>query len=262
MHPDPRRSNGVPAAVPDGRPSTSAGGPAESSAAPPQMKMPPPRQSPGLKSRLKTAAARALPRSVFVDHGAGGARRVALTFDDGPDDMTHAYLDVLERHQARATFFVVGQACRGREAILRQVSDRGHELAGHGFTHRPFPKLGVTTLLDELNQTAAMLPRPRAGTKPLVRPPYGATSVRSLAVCAAAGFTTVMWSRDSDDCRTTTPEVVAARVVPGDLQPGEIVLLHEGQAWTLAALEQILVALAAHGWQAVTISEIIGSTGR
>ncbi len=233
--------------------------------------MPPPRQIPDLKSRLRTAAARALPRSLFADRGVGDGRRVALTFDDGPDEMTDAYLDLLGRFQARATFFVVGQACRGRGEILRRVVDRGHELGGHGFSHRPFPQLGVTTLYDELRQTAALLPpgsarRPIARTifrtiaRPLVRPPYGATSVRSLAVCAAAGFTTVMWSRDSDDCRTTAPEDVVARVVPQDLQPGEIVLLHEGQTWTLAALERILEALASAGWQAVTVGEILSSS--
>jgi peptidoglycan/xylan/chitin deacetylase (PgdA/CDA1 family) len=95
-----------------------------------------------------------------------------------------------------------------------------------------------------------------------VRPPYGATSVRSLAVCAAAGYTTVMWSRDSDDCRTTSPDEVVARMAPADLRPGEIVLLHEGQSWTLAALPRILEKLGAAGWQAVTVGELLTSPER
>ena len=81
-------------------------------------------------------------------------------------------------------------------------------------------------------------------------------------MCAAAGYTTVMWSRDSDDCRTLASDDVVARVVPADLTPGEIVLLHEGQSWTLAALPRILTALADAGWRAVTVGEILTPPGR
>jgi peptidoglycan/xylan/chitin deacetylase (PgdA/CDA1 family) len=219
-------------------------------------KMAAPRQAPGLVSRLRWLATRALPRSVLVSRGATTQRRVALTFDDGPDDMTDAYLDLLDRFGARATFFVVGKACGSRREALARVASRGHEVAGHGFSHNSFARMDVATLRDELHSTATLLPPPRT-RRPLVRPPYGATSVRSLAVCAAAGYTTVMWSRDSDDCRTTSPDDVVARMAPDDLRPGEIVLLHEGQPWTLAALPRILEKLGAAGWQAVTVGELL-----
>ena len=66
-----------------------------------------------------------------------------------------------------------------------------------------------------------------------------------------------MWSRDSDDCRTSSAADVAARLAPDALSPGDIVLLHEAQDWTLAALPPALEALAAAGWQAVTVGEIL-----
>jgi peptidoglycan/xylan/chitin deacetylase (PgdA/CDA1 family) len=226
-------------------------------------KMAPPRRAPGLMSRLRWLATRALPRSVLVRQGASTDRRVALTFDDGPHEMTDAYLDTLDRFGARATFFVVGNACAAHREAPQRIVDRGSEVAGHGFSHRSFAKMDVATLRAELRQTSALLPRARgAAGRPLVRPPYGATSMRSLAVCAAAGYTTVMWSRDSDDCRTTSADQVAARVAPGAIQPGEIVLLHEGQSWTLAALPRILEALRAAGWQAVTVGELLASSAR
>jgi peptidoglycan/xylan/chitin deacetylase (PgdA/CDA1 family) len=90
-----------------------------------------------------------------------------------------------------------------------------------------------------------------------VRPPYGATSARSLALSASAGYTTVLWSLDSDDCRTQSPAEVAARVAPARVAPGEIVLLHEGQDWTLRALPWILETLRADGWQAVPVGEML-----
>lgn len=231
-------------------------------AAPPAMpKLAQPRLAPTWRSRLRGLATQAVPRSVLVHHGAGDGRRVALTFDDGPHQMTDAYLDVLDRYGARATFFVVGKACAAHREALWRIVARGHEVAGHSFTHRPFPKLATADLRDELRQTAALLPPARTG-RALVRPPYGATSPRSLAVCARDGYTTVMWSRDSDDCRTTAPDEVAARVAPGALKSGEIVLLHEGQDWTLAALPRILEALAAAGWQTVPVGEILKPSGR
>jgi peptidoglycan/xylan/chitin deacetylase (PgdA/CDA1 family) len=233
--------------------SAEAGTPAADGASP---KLARPREPANWKSRLKALAARAIPDRVLVKRGAPGARRVALTFDDGPHEMTDAYLDLLDRYDARATFFVVGTACEKHpDAVLRIVA-RGHEVAGHGFTHTAFPRMTVPALRDELARTAALMPPAPTG-RPLVRPPYGATSLRSLAVSAQAGYTTVLWSRDSDDCRTMVPDDVAARLSPAALTPGEIVLLHEGQDWTLAALPRALEALAAEGWQTVTVGDIL-----
>ena len=74
---------------------------------------------------------------------------------------------------------------------------------------------------------------------------------------AQVGYTTVLWSRDSDDCRTTSVHEVAARLAPDALTPGEIILLHESQKWTLATLPVALEAIAAAGWQMVTVGEIL-----
>src|SRR5262245_4088826 len=216
----------------------------------------PPRTQPTWRSRIKDFAALALPRQLLVTRGVGGARRVALTFDDGPYELTDAYLDVLDRFGARATFFVVGEECARLPETLLRIVARGHEVAGHGFSHTAFPSLSVGQLRDELERTAALLP-PMPTSRRLVRPPFGATSMRSLAVSAQAGFTTVLWSRDSDDCRTTSVEEVAARLAPDALTPGEIVLLHESQKWTLATLPGALQALAAAGWQMVTVGDML-----
>jgi peptidoglycan-N-acetylglucosamine deacetylase len=224
-------------------------------------KMAPASRARGWPSRLRGLAVRAVPRALLVRRGATEGRRVALTFDDGPDEMTDAYLDLLDKFGARATFFVVGKACATRrDAVLRMVA-RGHEVAGHGYTHNPFTKMDAATLRDELSRTAALLP-PMRTPRPLVRPPQGATSLRSLALSAQAGYTTVLWSRDSDDCRTRAPSEIAARVAPAAIRPGEIVLMHEGQDWTLAALPSILEGLAAAGFQAVPVGELLAASGR
>jgi peptidoglycan/xylan/chitin deacetylase (PgdA/CDA1 family) len=94
----------------------------------------------------------------------------------------------------------------------------------------------------ELADTAALLP-PSPRRRPMVRPPQGSINLASLATCARAGYQTVHWSIDSDDCRTREPAEVVAKLAPQRLQAGDIVLLHEGQSWTLEALPAIVEGL-------------------
>ena len=212
-----------------------------------------------LKSRvLHDVVSLGLPQRVLFTRGKTDRKRVALTFDDGPDKLTREYLAACDHLDLRATFFVVGENVeKDREAVLEMVR-RGHEVAGHGFTHRPFPGLGEAELVDELARTADLLP-PSFSRRPFVRPPTGAVTLSSLARTAAAGYTTALWSLDSDDCRTTDPRVVEEKVSPANVRNGEIVLLHEEQRWTLDALPRIASRLKDAGFAFVTLTEILGS---
>jgi peptidoglycan/xylan/chitin deacetylase (PgdA/CDA1 family) len=188
----------------------------------------------------------------------GRGTRVALTFDDGPDELTRAYLEVLAQFDARATFFVIGERCVAHPELVSAIAAGGHELHPHGYSHRRFPSLSPTALRAELAVTASLLPDyPRR--RPLVRPPHGDVSLGSLGTCVRAGFTTVLWSRDSGDWRTTSADDVCA-AFEGDcapLEPGSIVLLHEGQPWTLRALPRVLRRLREAGHDLVTVGELL-----
>jgi peptidoglycan-N-acetylglucosamine deacetylase len=210
--------------------------------------------------RIATSLGKAtLPRSTAVWHGPTLARRVALTFDDGPTELTRDYLDVLERAGARATFFVIGDLCAKSPDLVDDMARRGHELAGHGYSHRPFPRLSELGLLaDELDRTARLLP-PGPRRRPFVRPPRGAVSLGSLVTCARAGFTTVLWSLDSCDWRDKRADDVVDAVVGREVEPGAIVLLHEGQTWTLEALPTIVSKLKDAGHELVTVGELLAS---
>jgi peptidoglycan/xylan/chitin deacetylase (PgdA/CDA1 family) len=206
---------------------------------------------------IRHAAEALLPSTMMVLRGPDGARKISLTFDDGPVDLLEQYLDVLDAHRARATFFVLGECCNARRDELLEIVRRGHEVANHGYTHKRFTLMSRAELDDELERTNELLPVARSG-RPLVRPPGGATSLRSLARSSLLGYTTVLWSLDSDDCRTQDPKHVAACVSPARVRPGEIVLLHEGQEWTLAALPEILSSLRGAGYALVPVSELLG----
>lgn len=212
-----------------------------------------------LKTRLwKEAGARAVPPAIAVTRAKNATRsRVAITFDDGPDEMTPQYLDVCDAIGLRATFFVIGENAANRPELVLEYVRRGHEIAGHGYTHTVFTKLAPAVLVDELARTADLLPASPT-PRPLVRPPRGAISAASLVRTALAGFTTVLWSLDSDDCRTRDPNVVRERVSPRKVSSGEIILMHELQPWTLDALPGIVGGLRDAGFELCTVGELLG----
>ena len=182
--------------------------------------------------------------------------RVVLTFDDGPTPLTLEYLRALSALGVRATFFVVGELCAEHPELVSAIAHAGHELAGHGYTHRRFTTLTPSELRGELEQTASLLPRTRAARE-LVRPPYGALSPSTLLTCSSAGFTTVMWSANSGDWQSRDAKEVARVTTARPLTPGEIVLLHEGQHWTLNALPAIVGSLRKAGHELVTVGELL-----
>jgi peptidoglycan-N-acetylglucosamine deacetylase len=220
-----------------------------------------PMPSPLLRARsraLREIAAQVLPRSIYFAHGSRHAprKRAALTFDDGPDRTTAAYLGVLADLDVRATFFLIGEQVERSPGCDEAYLRCGHEVGGHGWSHEAFPPMTSARLGDELARMNAVLPCP-LGTRPLVRPPRGVLSPRALLRLAAAGYVTVLWSLDSDDCRTRDPERVRRRLAPSNVAPGEVILLHEKQSWTLKALPGVVRGLRDAGYELVTVGELM-----
>lgn len=224
----------------------------------------------------KALAEQLLPDSLVVFRGPEGRRRpldplrralqrprttepgrIALTFDDGPGPLTLRYLDMLDRLGARATFFLVGELCQAHPELVAAIAERGHELAGHGYTHRRFTSISQAELVSELDRTRALLP-PRHAARQLVRPPFGSVSLSSLLACARHGYTTVLWSLNSGDWRAGDAAEVERTVSSGAASAGEILLLHEGQTLTLNALPAVVQGLKAMGHELVTVGELLG----
>jgi peptidoglycan/xylan/chitin deacetylase (PgdA/CDA1 family) len=117
--------------------------------------------------------------------------------------------------------------------------------------------MAPATLVGELQRTADLLP-PYRSQRALVRPPMGRVTLGSIVRAFAAGFTTVLWSLDSDDCRTRDPKLICKRVSPHEVSPGEIVLFHELSPWTLEALPEIVQRLRAARYELATLSDMLG----
>jgi peptidoglycan-N-acetylglucosamine deacetylase len=208
-----------------------------------------------LRRRVRDVVLDRMPPSLVVRRGPPGVRRVALTFDDGPDDLTGEYLELLDRLGVPATFFVMGDRSAARPEAVRQYVRRGHQIAGHGWDHQPFVRLSAGALRDQLRRTEAVL-GPRPTRRPWVRPPHGALSPRVIAQLLAGGYTIALWSFDGKDYELTDPDALVARCDPAQLAPGDVLLFHEGQPWTLAALPRIVENLQRAGFECVTMADL------
>ena len=190
-----------------------------------------------------------------------GRRLIALTFDDGPSDVTPRVLDVLAAHGRRSTFFVLGRSVPGREHMLQRAVTEGHELGNHLFSHTHPGWLEDAELLEELERTSALIERATAVRPRLVRPPYGEDSERVAAIAAGIGLEpTVLWTVDPKDWRPSEPQRLAEHVLRA-ARPGAIVDLHDGGGTdaTAEALGLLLPALAERGYLAVTVSELLAT---
>jgi peptidoglycan/xylan/chitin deacetylase (PgdA/CDA1 family) len=191
--------------------------------------------------------------------------RVVLTFDDGPDaDATPEVLAALEECGVRATFFLVGEQAIGHRGLAREIADRGHDVALHGFAHRPHDELSPQGARDDLARGLGTI-EVATGRRPrFYRPPYGIFSDASYAACGDLGLERVYWSAWGVDWESISAERIAELVIR-DLRPGAIVLLHDSPRYghrpsavpTARAVPLIAAAAAERGLELVTLSDAV-----
>ncbi|MDP3070600.1 MAG: polysaccharide deacetylase family protein [Opitutaceae bacterium] len=172
-------------------------------------------------------------------HFATNRREVWLTIDDGPDpEDTPRILDLLDRHGARATFFVIGERAARHPELIREIVRRGHEVAHHTHTHphATFWCAGPARLAAELDRALAALGE--AGVKPRwFRPPVGIKHLLLGRALAQRDLRCVGWTVRSGDSRAGSAAAVVRQVAPR-LRSGAIVLLHEGPRLTASVRVQ------------------------
>jgi peptidoglycan-N-acetylglucosamine deacetylase len=175
---------------------------------------------------------------------ASSDRTIALTFDDGPNPaVTPRLLDLLERHQARGTFFLVGRWAHAHPSIVREILLRGHTIGNHTATHPNLVWLSKRRVVDELVQCQSIIEN-IVGVRPsLVRPPFGARGPQLSAAVRESGLThVVMWTLMGRDWSRRGKKRLAERLAR--VRGGDVVVLHDGSFKKLGAdREETLQAL-------------------
>jgi peptidoglycan/xylan/chitin deacetylase (PgdA/CDA1 family) len=195
---------------------------------------------------------------------------IALTFDDGPNpSVTPVLLDLLARHSARATFFVIGKFARACPELVREIAARGHALGNHTDSHPSLALLSPKRIARELESCQeAIASATQAAPPAWMRPPFGFRGPQLRGAVRRAGFAGVaMWSLTCYDWKPQPAALLIARL--GRLRGGDIALLHDGdhralggdRAHVLAALEYWLPRWRDQGLDFVTIDEVGGRMG-
>lgn len=183
---------------------------------------------------------------------------VALTFDDGPSPATTPkVLDILKRHNAKGTFFVLGELAAKHKNILARAAAEGHEIGAHTWSHIQMSASSDEKIISEMDRTNAVITE-AIGRRPVImRPPYGATNKHVLDLMMSRyGMTSILWNVDTQDWKHPGVSVVTDRAV-SRARNGCIILVHDIHASTLAAVEGIVTGLQKRGFKLVTVSELI-----
>jgi|GEM_PF-389817 len=202
--------------------------------------------------------------NVFVLHAPEDENRIALTFDDGPDSrFTPRVLDVLKKHNVKATFFVMGSRVKGVPRVARRIADEGHVMGNHTYWHPKLWRQSAGRIRWEALETDHAILEVAGYAPKLFRPPYGALTEELLTQLSAMNYTVVGWNVDSLDWKQLPADQVEANVV-SNVRPGSIILMHSGGNWDqdlsgmVEALDRIIPRLKEQGMTFVTIPELLG----
>ena len=211
------------------------------------------------------------PRSTTIERwGYNRDKVIALTFDDGPSRIyTSRILDVLERKNVKASFFVVGAAAALEPDILKRIYREGHDIGNHTFTHPDLTAIPAVQLDLELNATQRVLESKLGIHSILFRPPFlkniepeTERQSRTLYASNALGYITIGQRIDPLDWgRPGADEIVSRTIEYASARQGNVVLLHDGggdRTQTIEALPRIIDELRAKGFRFVTIHELLG----
>lgn len=200
------------------------------------------------------------PGEMYIN-GPTTEKRVALTFDDGPDSsITPRVLDILKNNNVKANFFFLGTQIEYFPEVVKRAFNEGHLILNHSFNHPHFTELNPQGIKNQIIYTEERI-RSIIGKRPsLVRPPYGETNERVLAVARETKNKIVIWSTDSMDWVPGIEKQEVIQNVLDNVRPGEIIIMHSGpqQKTVIGTLQEIIKGLGAKGFSIVDLGAMLG----
>lgn len=179
---------------------------------------------------------------------------LCLTFDDGPHpEYSAPVLDMLAEAGVKATFYVIGQNVERHPALARRMVDEGHAIAGHGYDHTVITALSKEGLAADLQRCRDVIRDVTGADTTLFRPPKGEVSLGAIRTVCGLGYRLVHWSKTFGDYRKDGTEALLGRIKALPVEPRDILLFHDNNAYTLEALRQYLPQWRAQGYAFETL---------
>lgn len=194
-----------------------------------------------------------------------GTKHLALTYDDGPNDPhTLKLLEVLARHDVKATFFCIGRYVRQRPEIVREVLQAGHLVANHTFTHPLLTFKSNSELRKEFTDCRSALQDAIGPHSNLFRPPFGGRRPAVFRIARELGLEPVMWNVTGYDWNAPPAQKIE-RKCASQIRGGDVILLHDGghkamgadRSQTVIATDRLIQRYKSAGYAFLTIEEML-----
>lgn len=182
---------------------------------------------------------------------------IALTFDDGPGEHTDDLLDILEKYDARATFFLVGTQVNKYPDAISRMQKMGCEIGNHTENHKELTKLKKKDIKAQVEKTDAKIKKITGENTELVRPPYGAVD---QLVKETIKSPLILWSVDTNDWKKKDAKKIT-KYIKNHVKDGDVVLLHDIHGFTVKSMKTVIPYLVEQGYQLVTVSEMAETRG-
>lgn len=179
-------------------------------------------------------------------------KMIALTFDDGPNYNTSKVIDVLNKYDIKATFFVLGSRAINNKDILKKMADSGMEIGNHTYNHLLLTKYDENKIRSEIEDTSEVIYSATKKKPKLLRPSYGSVNNKIKKV---ANMPIIIWDIDTLDWKYHNSRRISSRVI-NKVKDGDIVLMHDIYSATANALEIIIPSLKSKGYTFVTVSDL------
>lgn len=184
-------------------------------------------------------------------------KRVAITFDVAwGSENIEEILEILDKHNAKATFFLVGSWIDDNKELVKEIHNRGHEIGNHSNTHSSFPDISNEQKIEEIISTGNKIEKLTNEKVNLFRPPFGKVDKDTMNTCKSLGYYTIKWDVDSGDWKNIGSAHVVDRVSK-NTSSGSIILFHANVRDVGTYLDNSLSNLEKKNYSMVTVSNLI-----
>jgi len=205
----------------------------------------------------KAVSAAAEPRDIPIYSVETEEKKVAISFDAAwGNEQTGELLDILDRYDVKATFFLVGQWVDNYPESVKEIAEKGHDVENHSDTHAHMPELSLENMREEIVSCNEKIKAITGKCPTLFRPPYGDYNNDVVASVKNEDMYCIQWDVDSLDWKDLSATEITNRIT-SKITCGSIVLLHNGAKNTPQALPSIIEGIRSQGYELVPISELI-----